>query len=80
MNNSHDAYAVAVKDGVTVGHVPYNISALVTFFIEKETCSGRAEITGKRVNRGGGYGLEIPCIYVFSGKKYVRKLEQLMSQ
>ena len=28
-----------------------------------------AEVVGKRLNRGGGYGLEIPVIYRFYGKE-----------
>ena len=28
---------------------------------------GKAIITGKPVNRGAGYGMEIPCKYVFYG-------------
>ena len=27
----------------------------------------KAEVTGKRVSRGGGYGLEMPVIYYFTG-------------
>ena len=76
LNNTHDAYAVSViKNGLTVGHVPYNIAALVSYFIGTESCQGKAEVTGKRVNRGAGYGLEIPCTYIFAGRqKYVQKL------
>ena len=28
-----------------------------------------AEVVGQRLNRGGGYGLEIPVIYRFYGKE-----------
>ena len=30
-------------------------------------------VTGKRVNRGGGYGLEVPCQYSFKGNSPVVK-------
>ena len=26
-------------------------------------------MTGKRINRGGGYGLEVPCKYRISGQE-----------
>ena len=28
-----------------------------------------AEDTGEKVNRGAGYGLEIPCVYIVYGPK-----------
>ena len=28
-----------------------------------------AKVTGKRINRGGGYGLEVPCKYRISGQE-----------
>ena len=28
-----------------------------------------AKVTGKRINRGGGYGLEVPCKYRISGQQ-----------
>lgn len=30
-------------------------------------------LTGKRVNRGGGYGLEVPCQYSFKGNSLAVK-------
>ena len=27
-------------------------------------------IKGKRVNRGGGFGLEVPCEYIFEGDNF----------
>ena len=29
----------------------------------------KAFVTGGKVNRGAGYGLEIPCVYQFYGPK-----------
>ena len=29
--------------------------------------SAQAEVIGERINRGGGYGLEIPVLYHFNG-------------
>ena len=31
-------------------------------FIKRPTNSGKVKITGKRVSRGGGYGLELPTL------------------
>ena len=36
-------------------------------FWNKGPNNGKAIITGKRVDRGAGYGLEIPCSYIFYG-------------
>ena len=47
-----------IKDFEVIGHVP----KLMALWL---TNSGKAVIKGKRVNRGGGYGLEVPCEYRF---------------
>ncbi len=64
MLDSKDKHAVAVyKDAVIVGHVPYNISASLSAFLRRDLNKEFAEITGGKVNRGAGYGLEIPlCV------------------
>jgi hypothetical protein len=37
------------------------------------------KVVGKAVNRGGGYGMEVPCIYKFQGHKiYVDLLKKLL--
>ena len=46
----------------------------VLAFLSRSTNSGVAKVTGSKVNRGGGYGLEIPCKYTFHGpKNYIDK-------
>lgn len=50
-----------------VGHVPKLMAVWLTKFLKRPTNSGKVVITGKRVNRGGGYGLELPCEYVLQG-------------
>ena len=50
-----------------VGHLPENIAKLCFLFLKLPYTSIKAEVTGKRVNRGGGYGLEVPVIYYFTG-------------
>ena len=37
-----------------------------------------ARVTGGKVNRGAGYGLEIQCVYQFYGPKpYVDKIREI---
>ena len=77
--NIKDISAVAVqKDGETIGHIPFNISSAVSHFLRREFKKGFAEVSGEKVNRGAGYGLEIPCIYRFYGPEaFVKRLEAL---
>ena len=43
------------------------------------TNQGSVEVCGKTVNRGGGLGMEITCVYIFDGpRKHVDLLEQLL--
>ena len=66
--NEKDRNAVAiVRDGSVVGHVPFNLAPLFSHFLRRELNKGTVRITGSRVNRGGGYGLEIPCTYSLYG-------------
>ena len=66
--NEKDPNAVAVtKDGKVVSHVPLIYTRYVSRFLELESSSASCEVTGKRLNRGGGYGLEVPCKYKFQG-------------
>ena len=52
----------------------------VTFKVGSETGSeAEVKVVGKAVNRGGGYGMEVPCIYKFQGHKiYVDLLKKLL--
>ena len=66
--NLHDKYAVAVlSEGRVFGHVPKNLSKLFHQFLRIPNSTIGCKITGKRVNRGAGYGLEIPAEYSFIG-------------
>ena len=42
----------------------------LSFKAQKAANIGKAVINGKRVNRGGGYGLEIPREYQFIGDAF----------
>ena len=79
-DNSKDPYAVALttSDNEVVGHVPALFSF---FFLQRHGHSGCCEITGERVNRGIGVGLEIPCIYCLRGKRlYINKLSVIVNK
>ena len=69
--NSVDRKAVAVlKEDQIVGHIPFNLSPIKAF----------ARVTGSKINRGAGYGLEIPCVYEFYGPKpYIDKLREVIA-
>lgn len=67
-DNEHDDFAVAIKfEDRIVGHVPKNLSKIMNRFTKIPSCSLRCKVTGKRVNRGAGYGLEIPVVYELIG-------------
>ena len=60
--NHEDKFAVTVKlEGHVVGHFPFNIAPTISHFLNRN--KGTVEVTGKRINRGAGYGLELPCKY-----------------
>ena len=58
------------KDIKIIRHVPKLMANWLTKFLKLATNSGKAVIRGKRVNRGGGYGLEIPCEFQFTGDEF----------
>jgi len=57
-------------DMEVIGHVPKLMAIWLTKFLKRATDFGKAVIRGKRVNRGGGYGLEIPCEFHFTGDEF----------
>ena len=68
--NEQDCNAVAVisKDRV-MGHIPLAISKCISLFLTLPRTFLETVVTGKRINRGGGYGLEVPCKYRISGEE-----------
>lgn len=80
-NNRVDEAAVAVvRDGVVVGHVPTNLASIVFHFLSRDGNTAFAEIAGNKVNRGAGYGLEVPCVYKFYGiQRFIERLETLVA-
>ena len=41
---------------------------IIRRFLTKKGSKGQVQVVGKAVNRGGGYGMEIPCVYKFTGQ------------
>ena len=68
-----DKTAVAVtrinsySEEMVVGHVPQNVSKIVFMFMSLPHCALDIFVTVKRINHGGGYGLEIPANFHFYG-------------
>ena len=56
--------ATVLKDDVIVGHVPYDLAPRLSQFLRREVNNAFAEVTREKVNRGAGYKLEIPCVYL----------------
>ena len=59
-----------MDDYEVIGHVPKLIALWLTRFLKWPTNSGKVTVKGKCVNRGGGYGLEISCKYMFEGDSF----------
>ena len=84
--NVEDKNAVAVlTESRVIGYIPFHLvitknrTSIVTHFVSKPTNQGSVEICGKAINRGGGLGMEIPCVYIFDGpQKHADLLEQLI--
>lgn len=53
-----------------IGHAPKLMAIWLTKFLKRATNSSKVVVRGKRVNRGGGYGLEVPCVYSFTGDAF----------
>ena len=88
-DNEHDDFAAAIKfEDRIVGHVPKNLSKIMNGFTKIPSCSLRCKVTGKRVNRGAGYGLEIPVVHeliepekaVDWGEKNIKKILDVVNR
>ena len=86
-----DKNAVAIirsdswEKGTIVGHVLQNISQTCSMFLKVPHTSIEFQVVGKRLNRRGGYGLEIPVIYRFYGQEKltnwsVKKIEAVKKE
>ena len=52
-----------------VGHVSQNISKTCSMFLKVRNPSIEVQVVGKKLNCGGGYGLEIPVTSRFYGQE-----------
>ena len=75
--NPKDKNSVALyEDDSIIGHVPYNLAPYLSRFLARDVNKAFAEVTGEKVNRRAGYGLEIPCVYrLYGPKAYVDKMK-----
>ena len=63
-DNPHDNYAVSIlRNSYAVGHVPLGLSKTISIFLSLPASTMLCIVTGKRLNRGAGLGLEIPVMY-----------------
>ena len=72
--------AVAIyKESTIIGHVPYNLAPYLSHFLRRDLNKAFAKVTGERVNRGAGYGLEVPCKYkLYGAKPYIDKMQEIV--
>ena len=79
-DNLVDASAVAVwKEDIIAGHVPYNIASVISQSLRQACNKGFVQVTGNKVNRGAGYGLEVPCTYKLYGPRpFIERITQIV--
>ena len=73
------------SEKVVVGHVPKNISKVVFMFLSLPHRALDIFVTGKRINGGGGYGLETPAFFIFMAlknwlKNKINKIEKKLKE
>ena len=78
-DSCEDRYAAAIVYADEVVGVPYNLAKSVSQFLSRSACKDFATATGSRVNRGAGYGLEVPVVYCLYGPSpYIKKMNILI--
>ena len=67
------------KEDEVVGHIPFNIAALLSNSLRRECKKCFADVTGTAVNRGAGYGMEIPLVYrLYGPPEYIARIRLLI--
>ncbi len=62
-----------------IGHVPINMAPILYQFLRREVNKAFVEVKDENVNRGGGYGLEIPCVYrLYGPPRYIPRLKDTL--
>ena len=73
-DNPHDNYAVSIiRNSYVVGHVPLGLSKTFSNFLSLPVSTMLCIVTGKRLNRGAGLGLEILVMYQARGHEKARQ-------
>ena len=53
----------------------------VFHFLTRSQNKGVTEVTGTKVNRGAGYGLEIPCVYrLYGTRAYIERIKTAVEE
>ena len=48
-------------------------------FLRRDVNKAFVEVTGEKVNRGAGYGLEIPCVYrLYGPPAYIERMRTIV--
>ena len=64
-----------------VEHLPKNLSKFFYQFLSLPNCTISCEVKGKRINRGGGYGLKFPVKYTFLvPNKAIEWIEKIVTE
>ena len=86
LENEIDKYAVAVtKDAWVIGHLKKGktgrYAKTVFYFLRANTMNTASiTVTGKRVNFGGGQGLQVPFTILFKGEeKHIEVLKKQLN-
>ena len=73
-DNPHDNYAFSIiRNSYVVGHVPLGLSKTFSNFLSLPVSTMLCIVTGKRLNRGAGLGLEILVMYQARGHEKARQ-------
>ena len=55
------------------------LQPIISLFLKRDANKALAKVIGEKVNRGAGYGLEIPCEYhLYGPKPYIDKMKKLV--
>ena len=81
-DNPHDNYVVSIiRNSYVVGHVPLGLSKTFSNFLSLPVSTMLCIVTGKRLNRGAGLGLEILVMYQARGhEKALQWLEKTITK
>ena len=81
-DNPHDNYALSIiRNSYVVGHVPLGLSKTFSNFLSLPASTMLCIVTGKRLNRGAGLGLEILVMYQARGhEKALQWLEKTITK